>query len=600
MPRQVPRALVGTRLELLLYCTQHSISQKDITMKRHALPVLILLLVALVPVVPARAQESVYPLPADLYILTSENRLIEINAASGGQAVLVSEEQLVADFAIAPDGAWLIYRTLYSGMVIVTQIDDSSGFVLEFFESTPPVSGQPVTIDWSPDAGAAAYIMPDGVRIAEFGAAEYGGALFTLVQGPWVELFWTGPETLIALDEAGAATRISGRDGQFEIEAAPEGESQRPGPGVAASLTPEGVQLADGTLVPATAGTLAFRWGPLPPPAVADPDLPAALTFLAPDAAGVGQVWYLAGDGAPARALTAGSDPVITYALAPGGDRLAFIAGQRLFVAGADGSAPQAVATLTLDFITPSVAWSPDGAQLAYVDMDGLWLVPADGSAPPRLLVAHDRSGEPGSVRVYTSPRWSPDGARLLVDVGLYEGGVPGVVDAATGIVTELTGVFGGASRWTGDGRVLAWSAFWGYSTPGLYLVDPATPDAAPVTLLSSQFPVLDVIPGPAGGWLVLVASTADMGPQFVRVLRAETLDGPYTPLYDEGAGGFAEQARMVAPGGEWAVHVAGLRGLFWDEMGHPAGELVVINLQTGETVRVPADGPVRAARWVR
>src|SRR5690606_41269016 len=80
-------------------------------------------LLALAPAAPGRAQDaSVYPLPADLYILTSENRLLRIDAETGEQTVVSPEGQPVAAFDISPDGGWYAYRTLDNQAVIVASL----------------------------------------------------------------------------------------------------------------------------------------------------------------------------------------------------------------------------------------------------------------------------------------------------------------------------------------------------------------------------------------------------------------------------------------------------------------------------------------------
>ena len=53
------------------------------------------------PVTLAHAQEGVFPLPAPLYILTSQHDLIYVDPANGGQTVISSPGQPVADFDIA-------------------------------------------------------------------------------------------------------------------------------------------------------------------------------------------------------------------------------------------------------------------------------------------------------------------------------------------------------------------------------------------------------------------------------------------------------------------------------------------------------------------
>ena len=65
----------------------------------------------------------------------------------------------------------------------------------------------------------------------------------------------------------------------------------------------------------------------------------------------------------------------------------------------------------------------PDASQIAYHDRRGLWTVLADGSQPPRLLLQNVlEEGDVARIRSYFNPRWSDDGARLLVGAGFTRG----------------------------------------------------------------------------------------------------------------------------------------------------------------------------------
>jgi hypothetical protein len=566
--------------------------------------VLILAALGAMPPALARAQEGAFPLPAPLYILTSQQQLIYVDPANGGQTVISSPGQPIADFDIAPDGEWVVYRTPANNLVVVTQLRGQSGYVLEFTDDPPPDSGPAQTIAWSPDAARIAYLVPGGARIAELGAGDYGQALFSTVQGPWIELYWADGATLIASDMSGNATRISGAQGAWSLAAAP-GVPARPPSAVPSYLAAAGVVRDGNVVVPGTAGALAFDWGPSLPPLLDAPDgiiaLPADLTFLAADAAGVTQVWRLARAGGPPAALTASAAPVTGYGLAPSGDWIAYATGRALVVARADGSQGRDLAILESDARPPRPAWSPDGARLAYHDRRGLWVVPADGSNPPRLIAQNTLFAEnvsPGDVRVYFDPQWSADGTRLLVSMGFWEGMTSAVLDASTGAELFRAAVVTGQAAWTDDGRVLAWASGWGYQTPGLTLHDPAEPAGTPPReLLASGTAVLDVRRSEAGVWHALVAATGEIGPQHLGVLAAPQVGGPYAPLA-ESAGGFAgaPQLGLTAQGGPLVV--AGLRAMTYGDDGRAAGDLLLLDLRSGQTIQVRTAGPVSDIRW--
>jgi hypothetical protein len=133
------------------------------------LSIIVLLAVSAIPGL-AFAQDTVFPLPADLYILTSDQMIVRVDATNGGQTIISPPDQPVTDFAIAPDGAWYIYRTSANNAVIVAQIDNISGFVLEF-DVPMPLEPTGQSIVWSPDASAVAYLVQGGVRIAEWARA---------------------------------------------------------------------------------------------------------------------------------------------------------------------------------------------------------------------------------------------------------------------------------------------------------------------------------------------------------------------------------------------------------------------------------------------
>ncbi len=563
-------------------------------------------LILVLLVAPVQAQEGAFPLPAPLYILTSQQELIYVDPVNGGQTVISQPGQPIADFDIAPDGEWYVYRSPANNAVIVARLDGGSGYVLEFLDAPPPASGPAQTIAWSPDAGRIAYIVPAGVRIAELGAGEFGTALFDTVQGAWVELYWEDPSTLSVSDAAGKVTRISGARGKWSLVAAPEAPA-RPQLPVPSYLSVQGVVREGNLVVPGTTGALAFDWGPLPLPLVDAPGsalaLPADLLYVAPDAGGTPQVWRIAQAGGAPVMLTAEAVPVLRYDLAPDGAWIAYTISDALIVARVGGDERRALATLQTGTWPARPAWSPDGTRLAYHDGRGLWVVPLDGSSPPRLIVQNTPFAEnvaPADVRVYFDPRWSSDGRYLLAGIGYWEGTGLGILDAQSGAELFQSGLPASASAWAGDGRVLTWGWFWGYAVPGLFVIDPAQgAQAAPTPLLPEGTPVLDVTADSGGVWYVLVTSTPEMGPQYLRAMAAPALSGPYAPLAG-GAGGFASAPTLGVsiPGGP--VLVAGLRNMTYDENGRPIGTLILIDMRTGHTVQVRTFGPVGEVHWLR
>jgi hypothetical protein len=557
--------------------------------------------------IPAQAQDSVFPLPAPLYIVTSEGHLLRVDPENGSQEQISPEGQPVADFAISPDGAWYVYRTMSNSALVVSALNSSSGYVAEFDVSMPPDNAIPgQTIAWSPQASMIAYLVPDGVRIAALSAGDYGQPVFKTILGSgWISLRWSAFNTLVVKTATGETTRITGQPDNWTVQAGgTEAETMAAQP-LAASLAPAGVTLADGRVVPGTAGAAAFDWGPLPLPVFDHLVMPNDLYYLAPDGAGNNQVWQLPGNGDFAHTLTAEPAPVMAYALA--GERIAYVTQTSLVTAGLDGTNRRELASLALENSLPGLDWSPDGTQVAYTDGRGLWLVPADGSQPPRLLLQNRRDEtDPGSIQVYFAPLWSPDGARLLVGVGFYEGSGFGVVDVSTGTLTLLTDASASEGTWTGDGRVIVWAWSYGYQVPGLYLFDPAAPDAPPQILLGEQYAVVDAVRSAAGRWYVLVNASTAIGPSFVQVLAANTLSGPFEfpYLYEEGVGAFLERPTLAPPRDDLpsadgaAVLVAGFRNLTYDNQGRAVGDLIVADLKNQFSVQIKTGGPVSSVQW--
>ena len=91
----------------------------------------------------------------------------------------------------------------------------------------------------------------------------------------------------------------------------------------------------------------------------------------------------------------------------PDGDRIAFTALDRLWVAAADGSGARRLTDEDVSEHYP--AWSPDGEWIAYATWDGdaghLRKVRSDGGDPVRLTE---------QAAVYVTPAWSPGGDRIV------------------------------------------------------------------------------------------------------------------------------------------------------------------------------------------
>jgi dipeptidyl aminopeptidase/acylaminoacyl peptidase len=557
-------------------------------MPKYLLPIVLLITLLVIPI-PAQGQES---LPADLYILTSDQRILRIDSITGEQQVISPDGQPVTDFDIAPDGMWYAYRTSTNAAVIISEMGTGNGFVAQFEIPPPPDNASGPTMAWAPDASALAYLVPQGVRIEVFNASEYGDEfMHPLIQGSgWTEIYWSDSTTLIATSAAGPAVQIVRReDGGWDLNQASDIPLRSNA--VPATLTDQGVILDDGTLVPNTAGALAFDWGPQPLPLVTVAILPDNLYFIDQDS---GQVWQLPDNADPMRQITTEISPVLAYDLSPDQSQIAYVVDAQLIVMALDGSNRRVLTTVVSEQSPFGLDWSPDGLQIAYTDGQGLWTMAVDGIQPPRLLRQHIRDNQQiDRIRVYMDPRWSPDGTKLLVQAGLFEGSILAMVDAQSGETQELMYAPTPLGGWTDDGRIMTWSAYFGYQTPGLYLLDPAKPEE-PLTILGSSVPVLAAQQSSWDDWYILSPNSSSLGPQYVRMLSAPSLDGPFTRT---GSGGYAQNPRLALS--EVGIVVAGLLHVEYSGDQHmPSGELVIIDMQTGITVQVQTPGPVYGIQW--
>jgi Tol biopolymer transport system component len=156
--------------------------------------------------------------------------------------------------------------------------------------------------------------------------------------------------------------------------------------------------------------------------------------------------------GRPSTAVVATSFPESMPRLSPDGRRMAFLgANAEVWVAGADGSGPQAL-TDGPGRIQNSPSWSPDGRRIAFDsrsedDRFDIWVIDAEGGTPRRLT---PHAGEENV------PSWSRDGRWIYFTSDRGGAGEIWRIPAEGGREEQLT--LGGAGfgvRETEDGRTL-------------------------------------------------------------------------------------------------------------------------------------------------
>jgi Tol biopolymer transport system component len=247
---------------------------------------------------------------------------------------------------------------------------------------------------------------------------------------------------------------------------------QPPATGVA--LTLQAVASETAEALPAPSPTL-----PVPPL------LPRPLYFLDHDTTGHSQIFRLEVDGRTVSQISFEPMSVDSYDVSPKDGRIAYTSNNELFLIDSDGAARQ----MLLDGgpvdennrWTHSVGapvWSRDGEMLAY-GYGGLNLL-TFGHGEIRRILDNQVDTSPGFPivhQIYSPDSFSPDGTRLLVNIGFYEGGTYGIYNLADSTLVQLSRADGGTvcchTSWIPDGTgVYIASPSLGMIESGLFYAD--------------------------------------------------------------------------------------------------------------------------------
>jgi hypothetical protein len=260
-----------------------------------------------------------------------------------------------------------------------------------------------------------------------------------------------------------------------------------------AALQPEPESTA--TLAPASTNTSA--------PGGSAASLPHTFYFLAPDSAEVTQIFRIESDGITQRQVTSESFNVIEYDVSVMDGSVAYVANNQLLYANADGSERRVLVDggevdLNNPFITliTSPVFSLDEQSIAY-GYKGLQIY--SFAADESELILENQIDDLGDgtfvpKELYSPERYSPDGTKLLITLGYYEGASSAIYDPAAGEVVRLTGGEGALIccdeiEWSADSASFhSASSTMGMFSSGLWRVDAATGE------------VTTLIPGDAGG----------------------------------------------------------------------------------------------------
>jgi Tol biopolymer transport system component len=265
--------------------------------------------------------------------------------------------------------------------------------------------------------------------------------------------------------------------------------------------------------------------------------LPHSLYFLNHDSAGLLQVFRLDADGQTLRQVTSESADVNTFDVSPKDGSVAFTSNNQLLLVDSNGAGRRTLldggALNGSNFFTNSVGvplWSPDGQTLAF-SYDGLNFYALSSGATTKVLANQIDTSQATPIvgEIYSPNAYSPDGTKLLINIGLNQGGTFGIYDPSTQGLLRFTRSDGRPVccrvDWAPDGsRLYVSNQLLGMFEPGLFSVDPATGT------------VSTLLPGAAANNTLNFAYAAQVGPDgklyfFFNNLAAAS-DSGHTPLY--------------------------------------------------------------------
>ena len=229
--------------------------------------------------------------------------------------------------------------------------------------------------------------------------------------------------------------------------------------------------------------------------------LPHAFYYLGTDNAGLTQVFRIEKDGKTQKQITSEPVKVDSYDVSPVDGSVAYVVNNQIIWVDADGSGRKLLVdggavdqnNAFLNNISSPV-FSPNGKTLAY-GHKGLNFYAMDTGVSNRVLenlIDDFGNGLFVPRELYWPEKYSPDGSKLLITLGYYEGASAGVYYPAGNALVRLTGGEGALiccdqTEWSADG-----SSFYsanravGMFNSGLWKVDAAT--GAVTTLFTSDY----------------------------------------------------------------------------------------------------------------
>jgi hypothetical protein len=170
----------------------------------------------LLGLVPALAQDGI-DLPAPLYVLNNTGQVQRLGLGAEGLTTITPEDVFILDFGIAPDDAWIAYRT--ESELAIVPLYGSGAPALTLDAGLPPARGRGDTVAWAPTGDALAYTTDDGAglwlnRFPEPITTTFG-------DGNFVELIWSPDGRYLAAEADNAVWWVYQRvDASMELAAA--------------------------------------------------------------------------------------------------------------------------------------------------------------------------------------------------------------------------------------------------------------------------------------------------------------------------------------------------------------------------------------------
>jgi WD40 repeat protein len=226
-----------------------------------------------------------------------------------------------------------------------------------------------------------------------------------------------------------------------------------------------------------------------PPSPTAAPDLlPRSVYFVNKDNAGLRQIFRVARDGRTFQQITFEPAAVDTYDVSPVDGSVAYGTNNQLLLVDANGAGRRLLvdggAVDDSNRFTNSVGtpvWSPDGKTIAF-SHGGLNFYATDTGAISKVLEnkIDTSAGFPIVQELYSPNAYSPDGARLLINISFNESGTFGIYRPSDNTLVRFNRPDGGTTccdiRWVPDGSGLyAASPTIGMIDSGLAYVDAGT-----------------------------------------------------------------------------------------------------------------------------